>query len=201
MTHYWQTVDGWFSDRVRPAFDHLLADLPADRPSTFVQVGTWVGRATAYAAVEILNSGKPVTLIAVDHFKGSAEIDGHRRAAQVPDSERAFRANLAPVATALGDRFELRVSDSAMAAEAFEDDSVDAVWIDASHAYRFVATDIYAWRGKVRPGGLLGGDDFTKCPGVAQAVTEQLGADAAVAGTVYWMVRRQADGTYRPEPR
>lgn len=201
MEHYWSTVDGWFNGRVRGAFDRLLADLPADRPSVFVQVGTWVGRATAYVGVEILNSRKPVTLIAVDHFQGSAEVRDHWRGAHIADSEAVFRRNLAPVAAALGSRFALRVCDSARAAEAFADASVDAVWIDAAHTYDFVVRDLAAWRAKVRPGGLLGGDDFTKCPGVAQAVTEHFSAAAAVPGTVYWLVRRQADGSYAPEGR
>lgn len=191
MNHYWKTVDGWFNKSVQPGFDRMLASLPADRPSTFVQVGTWVGRATSYVGVEIANSGKPTTFVAVDHFKGSAEIDLHARRAGVADSYHAFTTNTAPLVAVLGERFRVIVSDSAEAAGAFEDGSIDAVWIDAAHGYELVARDLDAWTPKVRPGGLIGGDDFDRrCPGVTRAVLEHFGPAAAVDGEVWWMVQR-----------
>lgn len=191
MTHYWTSIPGWFA--FRAAYDRILAQLPTDRPSTVVEVGTWMGRSAAYLGVEIVNSGKPVTLVAVDHFKGSAEIVDARRGSAA-DSEAAFRRNIEPVAAALGERFRLIVSDSALAAGAFADGSIDAVWIDAAHAYEPVAADLAAWWPKVKPGGILGGDDFVKCPGVARAVTEYFSPDAGVAGACYWMVRKTTDG-------
>jgi hypothetical protein len=188
MTHYWETVDGWFNHSVRAGFDQLLASLPADRPSTVVQLGTWVGRATAYLGVEIVNSGKPVTLVAVDHFQGSAEIDHHPRRQDVGQSEMRFRANTAPLAAALGARFQILVSDSAAAAAEFADQSVDAVWVDAAHRYELVCQDLDAWIPKVRAGGVMGGDDFDRrCPGVTRAVLEHFGPTAAVPGAVWWM--------------
>jgi predicted O-methyltransferase YrrM len=190
MRHYFETVDGWFDDSVRPGFDRMLAALPSDRASTFVQVGTWVGRATSYVGVEIMNSGKPAPLVAVDHFKGSAEIDRDARLPGVPMSRANFLANTAPLVDALGDRFRLIVSDSAEAAGQFEDGSVDAVWIDAAHGYELVAKDIEAWTPKVRAGGLMGGDDFDRrCPGVTRAVLERFGQAAVVPGAVWWMVQ------------
>lgn len=190
MTHYWQTIDGWFNESVRAGLDRLIASLPSDRPSTLVQVGTWVGRATAYLGVEIVNSGKPVTLISVDHFKGSAEIDRHARRHGVADSYANFLTNTEPLSDALGDRFLVVVGDSAEAASQFDDGLVDAVWIDAAHGYEFVKRDIEAWTPKVRPGGLIGGDDFDRrCPGVTQAVLERFGPSAAVPGAVWWMVQ------------
>lgn len=196
MPHYFETVDGWFP--FKAAFDTIVADLPKDRPSTVVEVGTWVGRSTAYLGVEIVNSGKPATLVAVDHFKGAAEITTERRVAMVPESEAIFRRNLAPVANALGDRFRVLVSDSAAAASAFADGSCDVVWIDAAHDYDSVSKDLDAWWPKVRPGGLFAGDDIKKCPGVTQAVTERFSPSAAVGKTCYWMVRRLDEGRWKP---
>lgn len=190
MTHYWQTVDGWFNKSVQAGFDRMIAALPADRPSTLVQVGTWMGRATAYVGVEIVNSGKPATLVAVDHFKGSAEMQFHARGARVAESHAQFVEHAQPLVDALGDRFRLIVSDSAQAADHFDDGSVDAVWIDAAHDYEFVVADIDAWTPKVRRRGLIGGDDFDRrCPGVTQAVLERFGQAAVVPGAVWWMVR------------
>ena len=190
MMHYWKTVDGWFNKSVAGGFDRMIASLPTDRPSTMVQVGTWMGRATAYVGVEIFNSGKPATFVAVDHFKGSEEMQFHARGARVAESEARFRENTAPLVDALGHRFRLIVSDSAAAADNFEDGSLDAVWIDAAHGYEFVVRDLEAWTPKVKRRGLIGGDDFDRrCPGVTQAVLERFGPAAAVPGEVWWMVR------------
>ena len=42
----------------------------------------------------------------------------------------------------------------------FEDYSLDAVYIDAEHDYHSVSTDVFAWKKKVKPGGILCGHDF-----------------------------------------
>ena len=192
MKHYYKDLGGWF--KFRPAFDYLVATLPADRPSTIVEIGLWLGRSTAYLGVEIVNAQKPISILAIDHFKGQAEITGWR-AALVPESEALFRQNIKPVAKALGDRFRLVVSDSVAAAAGVPDDSVDVVWLDGAHDYDGVRRDIEAWWPKVRAGGFIGGDDFVKCIGVKEAVSERFGARAAVADTHYWLVQRQADGS------
>lgn len=193
MTHYYRDVQGWF--KFRPAYDQLLAALPATTPSTFVEIGLWLGRSTAYLGVEILNQGKPVTILAIDHFKGQPEIIGWR-AALVEGSEAAFRQNIATVAEALGPLFQLRVSDSVAAAAQVADDSVEVVWLDAEHSVEAVRADIEAWWPKVRVGGFIGGDDYRKCVGVRQAVLERWGIQRDLANHPhYWLMRRQPDGT------
>ena len=42
----------------------------------------------------------------------------------------------------------------------FEDNSLDLVWIDASHEYEFVSKDIEMWYKKIKPGGILSGHDW-----------------------------------------
>lgn len=192
MNHYFKDVGGWF--KFRPAFDQILALLPAKKPSTFVEIGLWLGRSTAYLGVEILNQRKPVTVLAIDHFKGQQEITGWR-ADLVPESEATFRKNIEPVAAALGDRFRLIVSDSVAAATGVPDDSVDVVWLDAAHDYAGVKADIEAWWPKVRAGGFMGGDDFIKCEGVKQAVEERFGRSPAATPVHWWLLRRRDDGS------
>lgn len=47
------------------------------------------------------------------------------------------------------------------AAEMFEKNSIDFVYIDGDHTYDFVSKDIAAWWPKVRDGGILSGHDYT----------------------------------------
>jgi hypothetical protein len=70
-------------------------------------------------------------------------------------------------------------STGIQAAQQFDDNSIDFVYIDGDHTYEFVSKDIAAWWPKVRAGGILSGHDYTPgnprkghVYGVIEAVTE-----------------------------
>jgi hypothetical protein len=50
-------------------------------------------------------------------------------------------------------------------------ESLDFVYIDAHHGYSYVAQDILEWGKRVRPGGMISGDDY-RATGVYLAVDE-----------------------------
>ncbi len=58
---------------------------------------------------------------------------------------------------------------SVTCATRFADGYFDLVYIDGDHTYAGVMADLETWYGKVRPGGILCGDDFT-WQGVYEAV-------------------------------
>lgn len=62
------------------------------------------------------------------------------------------------------------------AAEEIPDRSLDLVFIDADHTTPAVESDIRRWLSKIRPGGLLCGDDY-HWPSVSKAVHFVLGAE------------------------
>lgn len=157
LRHYWHTLDNgfWFQN----AYERLLSQLPANKPSTWVEIGSFYGGSLAWLGVEILNQNKPVHIHSVDNFT------------QSPQAE--FERNLAPVIDRLGKRFTLHAVDSETAAKAFKPASVDVIWVDADHSYEGVKTDLHAWWDKLKPGGRIGGDDFMPdYAGVEQAVRE-----------------------------
>jgi Methyltransferase domain len=49
---------------------------------------------------------------------------------------------------------------SVAAAPAIPDESLDWVYVDGDHTYDAVRNDLEAWAPKVKPGGLLTGDDY-----------------------------------------
>ena len=51
------------------------------------------------------------------------------------------------------------------AVRAFEDGSLDFVYIDANHDFVHVTQDIDAWARKVRPGGIVAGHDYLRTRG------------------------------------
>ena len=58
------------------------------------------------------------------------------------------------------DRAIMVRAKSEAASHMFEDNSLDFVYIDANHAYDYVAQDINLWYPKVKPGGYISGHDY-----------------------------------------
>jgi len=162
MNHYHDTIQGWFD------FADLYAGLVkrAESPAHFVEVGAWKGASTAFMGVEIINSGKDIQFDVVDTWQGSKEL----RKNMPDDLFATFTANLAAVQQQLGERFRPIKSRSVEAADAYEDASLDFVFIDGSHRHQDVLDDISAWRAKVKPGGVLAGHDYASEWGVMAAV-------------------------------
>jgi predicted O-methyltransferase YrrM len=166
MDHIYSNIDGWFDF---PGFySFLVQQYKKPNNAMFVEVGSWKGRSASYLAVEIINSDKPIHLYCVDTWKGSHEHFDHE--AVVNNTlYQTFLENTAPlhhILTALQ-------MTSLEGSSKFADNSVEAVFIDASHDHGNVIKDIEAWYPKVAPGGILGGHDhIDSWPGVITAVQE-----------------------------
>lgn len=180
MNHYYQNIQGWFEDG--PLYRKVVNKYDNAR---FVEIGCWKGRSTSFMGVEILNSGKNIALDVVDTFGGSAEhvnVD-----ADALYSE--FLANVDPIKSVIG---KIHRMPSVEASKLFEDNSLEFVFIDASHEYANVRADIEAWYPKLKVGGTMGGDDY--CPGwagVMRAVDEFFGGrKVEIVGTQHWFIEK-----------
>lgn len=166
MEHFYQNIDGWFD--FPDFYTFLVNQYEKDSKGLFVEVGCWKGRSTSYLAVEIFNSNKPITLYCVDTWKGSHEhaTDPYVLSNTLYDT---FLNNLSSVKDII---VPMR-STSLEGSSQFADNSLDAVFIDASHDQDNVTKDIEAWYPKVAPGGILGGHDhMPDWPGVVDAVKQ-----------------------------
>jgi uncharacterized Rossmann fold enzyme len=95
-----------------------------------------------------------------------------------------------------GERGQIIRKESTVAAEDFEDKSLDFVFIDADHTYTGCRADILAWLPKIKHGGLMCGHDYDNqevpnC-GVKRAVDEfckeiDLGENFTWFAEVKWM--------------
>lgn len=73
------------------------------------------------------------------------------------------------------------------------DGSLDAVIIDALHTYHACKEDILAWWPKLRPGGLMVGDDLGEWfPGVQIAVEEVFDVKYKALGQTWWKIKEGA---------
>lgn len=163
MQHFYQNIDGWFTF---PELYTKAVDVSPDN-SHFVEIGSWLGKSAAYMAVEIFNSNKKIKFDCVDTWEGSIE---HQTMSQVINHTLYdnFLENIKPVKEFIN---PIRLT-SLNAANLYEDNSLDFVFLDASHDYDNVKADLLAWYPKVKIGGVFAGHDYPGFEGVKLAVDE-----------------------------
>ena len=167
----------------------LLDALPDDAPTQWVEVGVFHGASLAWLCAEVLRSGKAVSIAGVDDWSSwDGEMAGEQLRASAEQALARYRE-------ALGQRLQLHAMSSTDAATLFPNGSLSVVWLDADHSYDAVRADIAAWLPKLKPGGAIGGDDYSYS-GVERATREAFG-DRLILGDgtrhrarwPWWMVR------------
>jgi hypothetical protein len=171
MKHYYQTIgEDWFT---YPGFYSSVVKEFNDG-AKFVEIGSWRGRSSCFLGVEILNSGKKIELHCVDTWLGSEE---HQPGGEFAEGYqilkndglyKEFIQNIEPIKEYVK---PLRMT-SLEASNLYEDNSLDFVFIDASHKYEDVKKDLVAWYPKVKSGGIFAGHDYPSWHEVVKAVDE-----------------------------
>lgn len=186
----WQDIPGWFQwrDGQTEAVAHF------GDGSRFVEVGVYLGRSLCSLAEVVAQSGRDITVLAVDTCRGSGpegtnDIDAHAHAVEHGAGTMAGLLHRNVLACGFGDDVQILIADSLAAAALFPDGSLQWVHLDARHDYDSVTADIAAWLPKVSPGGWLSGDDYDPYawPGVVDAVRDAL-PQATPWSTNQWRV-------------
>lgn len=134
-------------------------DLPAElNRINFLGVGVEVGSLRGDFAAYLLKNWNGKRLYLIDawrytpgaHDGNNADPEGQR-----DNMSAAFRA-----VYEFGSRAVIVRDSSVMASQLFPDGVLDFVYIDAAHDYESVKDDLRVWIPKVRPGGLVIGDDY-----------------------------------------
>jgi len=179
----WKKIQGWFTfeDVYREQLKRMKG-----HESVMVEVGSWMGQSTAFAADLIKYNKLPVKFYAVDTWEGSPNEKHHQQVvAQNGGSifdiwqENMVRCGVQDFVTPIK-------KPSVEAAQDFADGSIDFVFIDAAHDYDSVKSDIQSWLCKVKGGGCIGGHDINEL-GVRKAVVEQFGDKWRTVG-ISWLV-------------
>jgi hypothetical protein len=173
----WSDIPGWF--QWRSAQEEAVGRFSDG--SRIVEVGSFLGRSLCSLCEVVQISGKRLTVIGVDTYRGSGP-EGPRRKDYHGDAvargEGTFAGLLHKniIDCGYGDALSLIVADSVTASTFFADGSIAWVHLDARHDYEHVKADIAAWLPKVAADGWLSGDDFddVKWPEVVRAVKERL---------------------------
>jgi predicted O-methyltransferase YrrM len=192
-------IPGWFHSH--KLYEKVVAQ--ADNSSVLVELGSYFGESTVYMARLLKERGIRPRFCAVDLWVWEDWMDGtsfpygskdkeqeHTAVAQryPGDMDAVVRHYLRKYDVV--DRVELIRSDSILAAADFEAESVDFVYTDTAHTYERVRGEIEAWLPKVKPGGMIAGDDVGRDHdqdgGVRRAVTEFFGSSWLTDGLTWY---------------
>lgn len=78
--------------------------------------------------------------------------------------------------------------ESVKAANTYDDNFFDFIYIDADHTYDAVVSDIKAWKNKIKDGGYIAGHD-SYMPEVIQAVRDCLGEPLEIFSDTSWIYK------------
>ena len=154
MEHYYNDPcfgEHWFS--FQEVYSSWINNI--ENGGSIVEVGCWRGKSISYLAVELINSQKNIKLYAVDTWLGSSEHQQHPLVKQ----NKLFEDYLNNIKRVSHVITSIR-KESVLAAKDFEDNSIDAVFIDGCHEPECVTEDINAWYPKVKINGILAGHDW-----------------------------------------
>jgi hypothetical protein len=174
---HWGEIEGWF--QWRSAQEEAVQHFPAG--SSFVEVGTYLGRSLCSLGEVVEQSRKKFTVIGIDTCRGSGpegprQKDYHGETVARGGGTFAGALHRNVIECGYAESILLIVADSVTASQLFTEASLDWVHLDARHDYRSLQADIKAWLPKIRRGGWLSGDDYDpiKWPEVVEAVKDLL---------------------------
>lgn len=172
-------IDGWSSD-ILPFYEALAVELPDG--ARCVEVGVYKGRSLIYLAEAFARNLKTAEIWGVDLFDAS----------WCPDMWETFKGHVAATASPAREMIHVQRGPSNVCSVP---GPFDLIFIDADHNYESVKADIAAWRGSLKPGGIMcghdySGDSYGSFPGVDRAVHEAFGKENILrpSGSV-WRVK------------
>ena len=162
MDHFHEGVYGFSQIDLFDLYKKMVEKFPSG--SHFVEVGTFLGKSASFMAVEIINSGKLIKFDCVDHWLGTEK---HRDIYKVNIDSlyEDFLKNIEPVKGVI---HPVRMN-SIEASKLYEPNSLDFIFIDASHDEQSVKADLTYWMPRLKEDGIIAGDDI-QGEGVSTAV-------------------------------
>lgn len=124
---------------------------------TICEVGVWKGR-----FAEVLLNGVPSieSYTLVDPWRNLADWNkpANKSSIEFEDIRNEALTRVAPFKTKV-----VEIRDTTKNAQSrIPNGSLDMAYVDGDHTLRGITIDLYSMLPKIRPGGFIGGDDFTK---------------------------------------
>ena len=161
-------IPGWFC--FQELYDFAINN--SQDGDLWLEIGSFLGSSTSYAAQLIKNSGKKITLYCVDPWKTETLDDQKLSNCLDGDFFPLFQKGLSdlglldyiiPIQKPARDAFDL-----------LKNKKFKFICVDGLHDYDNVKFDISTFKPLLTNDGFMGGDDF-KCANVQKAVEEEFG--------------------------
>ena len=162
MEHFYKDIYGFSQVDLFALYKKVVEIFPSG--SHFVEVGSFLGKSAVFMAVEIINSGKRIKFDCIDHWKGSEEHYDNENI----DTENLYEKFLENIQPVKGVINPVR-AESVVASKLYKSNSLDFIFIDASHDERSVREDLTYWMPRLKEDGMIAGDDVDS-EGVANAL-------------------------------
>ena len=117
-------------------------------------IGAEIGTDKGLYAEELCKANPGVKLICIDPWKTYRENTDYPHQRTLDINYRLTKQRLAPF------NVEIIKKSSMGAIRSFSDNSLDFVYIDANHNFKYALEDITKWSKKVRVGGIVSGHDY-----------------------------------------
>lgn len=161
------------------------------------RVGAEVGVFAGYYSEVLCQNIPGLKLYCVDAWEVYKGYRDHKFESSMRNAEAKARERLEPFNVKIIKKFSMD------AVRDFEDESLDFVYIDGNHEYKFVKEDIEEWTKKVRKGGIVAGDDYymTRAGnmGVIQAVHEYVETHGYSLQLTPWDINDPAEDNRQPQ--
>jgi predicted O-methyltransferase YrrM len=163
-------IPGWFS--YQNIYEEMVES--AKGGETFVELGAWFGKSTNYLATKIRESKKNIKFTAIDTWKGTDNEELHQNIVGAFNGDIFYEFIDNTTLSNNYSAFDIIKDSSYNSAKLFRNSSIDYMMIDAGHTYDDVKSDINIWYNKIKPGGIISGDDYGTniFEGVTRAVNE-----------------------------
>lgn len=188
---------GWICDQ----FSHVFRKCLDEKTETvdIIEVGVWKGLSTQCMIRECIQKNLKPRIIAIDTWLGAPEF--WNTSGKYPERDLMFVDGYPQVFYTFTRNiksegyseyvFPFPIS-SVQGAHVLKQHGLtaDVIYIDASHEYDAVKSDIHAYWDLLKPGGVMIGDDYD-WPGVKKAVDE-FQHDASVDGRIWSIVKKKS---------
>lgn len=161
-------IPGWFS--YKQVYDDAVEN--ASDNDVFVEIGTWFGKSTNYLAEKIRESKKNISFTTIDTFKGTHDEDIHHSIVGAFNGDIFYEFIDNTILSENYENISIIKDTSENASKQFANGSIDFLMIDAGHSYDDVMKDLKIWYNKIKPGGIISGDDYNIFRGVNRAADE-----------------------------
>lgn len=184
---------GWQGDS--PIFEKLISEV---KPNKIIEVGSWKGQSTITMAKACKELGLETRIFCIDTWLGAEEFYTKPTADRdlmfkfgYPQVYYQFLSNL--IHEDVVDMVETVTLPSNIGVNLVE--NAELVYIDGSHSFEDVSTDLKNFWAKVKIGGVMFGDDYgnTAFRGVKRAVDEfakNKNLEVEIFNNWFWIIRK-----------